>query len=489
MAHKTINNKWSELSTNRINFNEEEVGVGILYKGAVVSNQLNGLGFAIYEMLDFIQRTGGLYNSAKKYLGDDVVSILRKDHTGPLRVEQYRCISTSENGITNLPPIMNAAYDENDRIPIFQGGYVDTRFWVRCDVLGYGEIYQERTDFSNTQCIRLFNFSEIDTIDASSAKIQGEYNFTVYFEDKVTSFTVKLEGAYTKTLTDEVVILPNRLGIQSPEIFFSNVRSNIIDYGEENDFHSLMPFGIRFEYNESLDDSSIYMRLRPGIRKITIAGLGQYVDVELQRDVELISNYTIIPVRSGGGFDAFNEIGTIESKDYNVPVEMQYKLGLYKLSAEASGFTPDENTTPNDSPLWGNDKNAGAALFGYLYKIRGTWQVPQWQGAFLRNVEENKIPGLPEDTPVRPIGSFQGDAIRLSTSTASAEGTFEGGRGNLSGAFKSLGNGGEYALNNGAFTSRLLKIALSLNTSALNIPTSHDTHPANVAVQFYYKAF
>lgn len=78
MAHKTINNKWSALSTNRINFSEEEVGVGILYKGAVVSNQLNGLGFAIYEMLDFIQRTGGLYNSAKKYLGDDVVSILRR---------------------------------------------------------------------------------------------------------------------------------------------------------------------------------------------------------------------------------------------------------------------------------------------------------------------------------------------------------------------------------------------------------------------------
>lgn len=484
MAKRTINTLWSGLSTNRLSFSEEEIGAGILYKGAVVSNQLNGIAYNLYDMLDFVQRTGGFYNAAKKYHLNNVVSILRKDLSGPLRMEQYLCVADVEGGIVNKPPILRAAYDPNAKVPIFEGGAIDTANWQRCDVVGYGEIYQERTNFDFVKDIKLFGINTLASIDSPSQRIYGEYDIVVYFEDKVTSMHITLDGSYTKTLNNEVVIMPNRLGATSPEISISRYRSSITDYGDENDFHQLMPCGLRFQYSNAVrGDNGIFLRLRDGVKKITIRGSGEYIDVQLNRDVEPLSDYIVIPARSDGGFADFDEIGMLQDRDYNLPVEMQYKMGLFKLLA-STAYDGEDKTL---SPLWGRDPAQTSALFTMLAKVRGSYKIPKWQGVFRRNLGENLIQGVPQDTPARPLASLQGDAIRdIKGAVDTNRGTYWG-RDVGKGAFeteKKTGTGDVSWITGSNNHDAILKFAASRV-----VPTSFENRPTNVAVQYYYKAF
>lgn len=483
MAKRTINTLWAGLSTNRLSFSEEEIGAGILYKGAVVSNQLNGIAYNLYDMVDFIQRSGGLYNSAKKYYQNNVVSILRKDLSGPLRMEQYICIADAEEGIVNKPPILRAVYDADAKIPIFEGGAIDTINWQRCDVVGYGEVYQERATFDFSKDIKLFGINNVATIDSPTQRIYGEYDIVVYFEDKVTSMHVTLDGSYTKMLNDEVVIMPNRLGVTSPEISISRYRSNITDYGDENDFHQLMPCGLRFQYSNAVrGDNGIFLRLRDGVKKITIRGSGEYIDVQLGRDVEPLSDYIVIPARSDGGFADFDEIGMLQDRDYNLPVEMQYKMGLFKLLASAAYDNEDKTL----SPLWGKDPAQTSALFTMLTKVRGSYKVPKWQGVFRRNLGENLIAGVPEGTPVRPLGSLQGDAIRnISGSLGTGLGLILVAGSNQGALYPSA----TYNWNDVGFTTtHNNNTQINFDASRV-VPTSFENRPTNVAVQYYYKAF
>lgn len=479
MAKRTINTLWAGLSTNRLSFSEEEIGAGILYKGAVVSNQLNGIAYNLYDMMDFVQRTGGFYNAAKKYHLNNVVSILRKDLSGPLRMEQYLCVADVEGGIVNKPPILRAAYDPNAKMPIFEGGAIDTANWQRCDVVGYGEIYQERSNFDFAKDIKLFGINNLASIDSPSQRIYGEYDIVVYFEDKVTSMHITLDGSYTKTLNNEIVIMPNRLGATSPEISISRYRSNITDYGDENDFHQLMPCGLRFQYSNAVrGDNGIFLRLRDGVKKITIRGSGEYIDVQLNRDVEPLSDYIVIPARSDGGFADFDEIGMLQDRDYNLPVEMQYKMGLFKLLA-STAYDGEDKTL---SPLWGKDPAQTSALFTMLAKVRGSYKIPKWQGVFRRNLGENLIQGVPQDTPTRPLGSLQGDAIRDIVGTI--ENHHEPIR--ASGVFRRMEHITGYAMNPPGPATESRKAEFK---TSFVVPTSFENRPTNVSVQYYYKAF
>lgn len=484
MAHQTINNLWAGLSTNRLNFSEEEIGAGILYKGSVISNQLNGIAYNLYAMVDFMQRTGGLYNERKRYYEGNIVSVIRQDLSGPIRVEQYRCINTTDSGILNAPPILGAGYDGEADVPIFQGGVVDTQNWVRCDVVGHGETYQKRTTFDVSRDIKLFDFTIPTQIDEPSVEINGTYRITAYFNDKVTSFDVLIKGSYTKTLDDKVLLMPNRLGIASPEIEFINYRSNVTDYGEEGNFHDLMPCGLRFQYSELTNDYAIYMRIRDGLKKLTISGSGSYIDVQINRDVNKLESYVVVPVRSGGGFWDFDTLGSIEDRDYDLPVEMQYKMGLLKLKPAMTYQEADNKA----SPLWGDRTKETSALFSMLVKIRGNYKVPQWQGAFRRNIGENLIPGLPSNTPVRPIASLQNDAIRNITGSCDNIYTDAPSAPSVAGALATTNQWthGLAAVN--VQPNNRQGVVLHFNANNV-VPTSHDNHPINVSVQMFYKAF
>ena len=107
MAKKTIQNKWAQNSSNVQTFTEEEVAAGIEYKGAVVSNQLNGVAADLYEFADNLQRAGTAWNPLKSYEIGDVVEV-RAVLNGEQSIAKFACIEAGksaplvDNGATSF---------------------------------------------------------------------------------------------------------------------------------------------------------------------------------------------------------------------------------------------------------------------------------------------------------------------------------------------------------------------------------------------------
>lgn len=495
-AKKTINSLWGELTTNRIDFTEEEIANGILYKGPIVSNQLNGLAYNVYSMLDLMQRTGGLYNSLKIYYENNVVSVIVQRQGEAVKLEHYRCINTDPKGIVNSPPIIGADYSETAEIPIFKGGYVDISNWVRVDAEAAGNVSTQRSSFDFSKKIKLVTIPEVLQMAEQMKDISAELNFSIIFENtKVTCFTLRVKGKHVKDETGSVQILPNRLGIPMPEIFFENVYSNVTDYGEVKDFHSMMPYGLRLEYGwegpSEAKEWAIYLRLREGLTKVTIEGNADVCDVNLNRDSNQVATTgenpslenIVIPIRANGGFEQWEEIGRIvvDTSSIETNAALQYQKGLFLL--DASNDEVNDNTT----------KKLNYPEYGMFCKMKGIAtgtegvNPPPLAGVFIRNMGENKIPNSTSIN--RQPSSFQQDAIR-----------------NITG---NLGNGGADAFGifyppacNGAFSSTNVRLRYpgisggndrgtlaSFNASRVVPTTTYENRPYNVAEYHYLKAF
>ena len=94
MPKKTINAIWAKDTNNKLTLNDDEVKLGIKYKGSIVSNELNGLGNSIYQYLDAIQRAFTAYNPLKKYsIGD--TGILWVNYNG---VDTFLTICFNKDG-------------------------------------------------------------------------------------------------------------------------------------------------------------------------------------------------------------------------------------------------------------------------------------------------------------------------------------------------------------------------------------------------------
>lgn len=491
MPNPTINNVWASLSTNRTTFNENEIGEGILYKGPVISNQLNGVLFDVYSMLDTIQRSGGLWSSIKTYFAGDVVTILHKPEQGALRVEEYVCVSKTSS--TNKPPLKNATYDAEVKVPVFMGGIPDKTQWVRCDSDQAGSIYLERKSF-NDKDIKLFTSPKNLTNNENvSVPISGKYNLTVYSSRGITSFTCELKGCYLKDEEGVLKIATNRLGFKAPEIYFSNLFTTVTDYGEVENFHSMMPLGIRFQYSSlSQYEGCVFMRVDSSVTKVVVEGVGSYVNANILRDVNKLEDCVVIPPRNGGGFGIFEEVGRLVDYDFQLTPSQQYHKGLFKCQYSSYyGASSDKK----NSPLWVVGQDSG--LFSYLAQVRGSWQIPMWAGAFRRNMEENKITPNTEQ-PQRVIATQQGDAIRNITGGYGSEGNTDrpsGNGGNWaaygSNAYKAIGAITNKDGNNvGTSTSFHSSGGIYFNFNASKVvPTSSENRPINIAVQYYYQAF
>lgn len=492
MPNPTINNIWSSLSTNRSTFNEDEVGEGILYKGPVISNQLNGVLFDVYTMLDDIQRSGGLWSSLKTYYKGDMVTILHKPEQGALRAEKYVCVAKTYS--LNKPPLINATYNANVKVPVFMGGTPDRTQWERCDSDQAGAIYQERSSFNNKD-IKLFNSPKTITNNENvMVPISGRYNITVYSSRGITSFTCELKGCYLKDTDGTLKLATNRLGFKAPEIYFSNLFTTVTDYGNVENFHNMMPLGIRFQYSSlSQYEGCVFVRLDSSVTKVVIEGVGSYVNANILRDVDRVEDCVVMPPRNAGGFGIFEQVGKLVDYDFQLTPSQQYHKGLFKCQHSAAYSGAEKK----NSPLWVNGQDSG--LFSYLARVRGNWQVPIWAGAFRRNLEENKITPNTSNS-VRVIASQQGDAIRNIT------GGYESGEiqinsGDRYGVQHPFANNG-YAYNaitfgdgtqNGNQNSISVKnkntrIIFKFDAS-LVVPTSSENRPINVAVQYYYQAF
>lgn len=490
MPNPTINNIWANHSTNRSTFNENEISEGILYKGPVVSNQLNGILYDVYTMLDDIQRSGGLWSSIKTYYEGDMVTILHKPEQEALRAEKYVCVAKTSS--LNRPPLINSTYNDDVKVPVFMGGTPDRTQWVRCDSNQAGSIYQERTDFNNRD-IKLFTSPKVLTnTENVMVPISGNYNIIVYSTRGITSFRCELRGCYVREEDGSMKLIPNRLGFKAPEIFFDNLFTTVTDYGEVENFHNMMPLGIRFQYSSlAKHEGSIFIRLDSSVSKIVIEGVGSYVNTNIRRDVDLVEDCVVIPPRNGGGFGIFEQVGKLLDYDFLLTPSQQYHKGLFKCQNSASY----EGEEKKNSPLWVVGQDSG--LFSYLAQVKGSWQIPVWAGAFRRNMEENKITPNTEQ-PQRVIATQQGDAIRNITGTYESDGSYnstcEGGgcwrayNGNNMKAIGAIVGWNGNNMNTTAPMTTVAAIKFRIDASKV-VPTASENRPINIAVQYYYQAF
>ena len=65
-------------TNNKIKLTESKIANGIQYKGAVVSNELNGIANRADIMIDDLQRTTAFYNNMKQYKKNDLCKLLIK---------------------------------------------------------------------------------------------------------------------------------------------------------------------------------------------------------------------------------------------------------------------------------------------------------------------------------------------------------------------------------------------------------------------------
>lgn len=500
-AKKTINNIWGELTTNRVDFTEEEIANGILYKGPVVSNQLNGLAYNLYDMVNFAQRTGGLYNSLKIYYENNIVSALTHRQGEAIKLEYFRCINTNPKGIVNTPPLIGGSYNEDASIPIFQGGATDLINWSRVDNTANANVNQSRDSFDLTKKIRLITLPEILQQSEATKKISAELTFVIIFTDpttqanKTTTFTMKLKGRFAKDASGDVQVLPNRLGVPLPEICYEDVYSDVTDYGTVKDFHQMMPYGLRIEYgwegSANAKQWGIYITLRTGIKRITINGSSDLCNVTLNNDSSQAkveggsaSNENIvIPIRSNGGFEAWEQIGQIvpDCSSVESNAALQYQKGYFLLDASA-----DEITS-------GVTKKLSYPEYGMYCRIKGinvgaNVNPPPLAGMFMRNLGEHKIPAFSGGPTRRQPSSSQTDAMRRLTG--------EIGKGSDGcGLFEV--RTGVFGASQDTTTKRFPGearnfygyIKATFDNSRQTPTTTYETRPYNVAEQFYLKAF
>ena len=119
MAKQVIANIWGQNATNRQIFSEEEIALGIEYKGPVVSPQLNGITYDLYTYVDNLQRANTAWNPLKNYAVGDTVNVRVVYNTKQLDMN-FACTSPGQS-----QPLAKQAFatafnvDSSDQVAVF----------------------------------------------------------------------------------------------------------------------------------------------------------------------------------------------------------------------------------------------------------------------------------------------------------------------------------------------------------------------------------
>ena len=156
-----LTNIWAENTNNKVTIDSVNRVQGIAYKGQIVSDQLNGFGNDIYSSVYFNQFSGGLYQPQLTYHKNQFCSLLWKESVNSA-VKKITAICINDNsglGIQNNPPIINAVLTEQNGIPIYSQGSVNSSYWV-VNTDGIQTTFKTEavnTDMNNEICYKLCN--------------------------------------------------------------------------------------------------------------------------------------------------------------------------------------------------------------------------------------------------------------------------------------------------------------------------------------------
>lgn len=104
MATNPVTTIWASETSNFVSFTTSQIEQGIVYKGNIVSNELNGIEKLVFTSIRHTQTTGELYDNAQTY-----------------NPSQYCSQLISTNGITKLLYFQNTSSSNNTGTPPLSG--------------------------------------------------------------------------------------------------------------------------------------------------------------------------------------------------------------------------------------------------------------------------------------------------------------------------------------------------------------------------------
>lgn len=383
-----LNDKWSEQSSNRIDFNTTEFQQGINYKGSVVSNQLNGISFILSQLLQFNQNTGGYYNPSVKYRKGNFVSIIHKGQDHQRQLETYICINDDMGnldgslGIVAKPPVLNAITSDESGLTIYTGGNVNNAYWKRVDVGGSAKINEQKLTLPTakksgnpflyiTELVRLPDLT-YDSTDEFIKEIKSKLYVTTKLGTKSYTVELNLFGKYIRDDDKKAYIKPcDHWNMPVPDVSFGECiwrdtandatsnsyqptygldYCNVLSANQNPSITQLLrgevtPYGFNVIIGYTTGAGGVrswgvYLGFMEG-NSVTLSGESS-VDVSINSEVQY-SNITvmnIIPVRPHGGANGYSKLGELREYDDHAntmrKVMLHYSKGEIELQGAAS---------------------------------------------------------------------------------------------------------------------------------------------------------
>ena len=352
MADKPINTIWASDTDNTLTFTESEKALGIEYRGAIVSNQLNGVGQWITEAVQWLQKSGGYYSDSKNYIVNDIVKIIRYSPTQSPILETYRCIAvgSSLQYIVGVPPILGyeKIQETSENVPIYYGGRVNTDYWEKVSQdYGLNNISQEITSATaSTSIYRILRFNPPASISEDGADYKATLKFTlINNQGNLTSFTAEVSARLTN-YNDTLYTSKNGFGQDNFDVKISKVLSDVTSDLFTSHKDDLMPYGARLELGYTLEASgstasNVYgLFLKPAsdlsLFRVEILNnhgltLESTYYVDSQDDSSATGYYTTdltLPIVNGVSTTIKQEVGTINDYLTSFSDELLFKKGL-----------------------------------------------------------------------------------------------------------------------------------------------------------------
>lgn len=442
--------QWASDTDNRIDVDELTRQNGILYKGPIVSNQLNGMAYDIYSSVIYNQFTGGMYNNALTYNEGQFCTIYwQKDAYKQKKFLKCVCINKSPDGITATPPIKGASVKSTNGVEFYSGGELDTGNWRFCEegpiqTFDVNVPFNSATtdEYSRWRLIQLPNKIEVDSQNIQTAPFTKvvEVDAMCYVEktniDTVNtayfSFPLKIKATYILDMSSSsaggklVYIITSTLQYYSApiEIEYGNicqftagaqfhpVRQDMLSI-DSNYLYYGMPYGLCFSVGQDPDsttptDLRITVENR-GLNNLRIVGTSNIqlnpVNLNMKHEDYNVNDWPFV-VRPFGGSRVLPTVGQSKSyvvSDYYIDVPnlgIFGQLSLYSVTNLLNiGFIDMSKTS-----FW-------FLLINKIFKLDSTTNLIQ--NSVLRNFTKSFFPRISNsELGAHSVGTTQEDAIR-----------------------------------------------------------------------------
>lgn len=431
--------QWASNTNNRIQVDAVTRETGIVYKGPIVSNQLNGMAYDIYSSVMYNQFTGGAYSNALTYNeGQYCVVYWKSNASQQGRFLKCICINKSEEGITAVPPIKGASVTTLNGVDTFNGGQLDKDNWTFFEeapfvTTRFSVPFKSTTqnEFSQYTLFTLDDYIYLSDEEFATAPltkvIEGSFNCLVSKsnDNQVNyayySFPLKFKVTYTlakMTNTQGIVtyqgyLLSTEAPYQSVEIEYGYISS----YFHSDSFFPAppaskaianpfvyygLPWGLAFGLDADRNEGVVSFNVVScGLDTLIMEGTTNASMTITKGLFTSALKKLWFPVRPYGGSNVISSVGLVYPRAIGTAPISDTQNASWRGQLSLSGI-PDLITT-GDVPI-----DSDECFYGSVIKhvVSGVGKISD----YLKDIQD-QFPRLMNTNTSRP-GTVQGDAIR-----------------------------------------------------------------------------